>query len=201
MNPIFLYIISLFAGYLSGSIMFANIFTKIISGKDIRSLGNNNPGAANTFRTISPFWGIMVGVLDGLKSFIPMLAGYSLFHLSSINTGLIGIGSIIGHCYPIYFNFKGGRAASTILGVYLFFIPFELIAAYIVSPIIVFLIIRKNHSYWIPFGVISLGGVACLFFHHSLEIKIIILVSALTGLFFNRFYLPIVMNQLFQKDK
>ena len=58
------YFVSFIAGYLSGSIMFAYIITKLILGKDIRNLGNNNPGAANTFKQTGAVCGILTGALD-----------------------------------------------------------------------------------------------------------------------------------------
>jgi len=200
MNTYLTYIICLLSGYLTGSILFAWVITKLVKGEDIRNLGNNNPGAANTFRSTGKFWGILTGLLDGSKALIPMLLGNYFFNLSTISLGLIGIGAIIGHGYPLFFNFKGGRAAGTLMGIYLFFIHKELIAAFIIIPLIVFPLIKKDHSFWTPFGIITFSAVACLFFNHPMDVKIMVWASGIVGLYFNRDFLPIRVKVLLGKD-
>ena len=199
MNTYIIYIISLVSGYLFGSITFAYLITKLVKGKDIRTLGNHNPGAANTFKNVGPVWGILTGVLDSFKALIPMLIANYYFDISSISLGLIGIGAIIGHCYPIYFEFKGGRAAATLIGLYLFFIPYELVVAFIVVPLIVFTLVKKNRSYWIPFGIITFSAITCLFFNHTADVKIVVFTAGLVGLFVNRNYFPEMLKNILQK--
>ncbi len=187
------------SGYLIGSVLFSYIFTKIVTGKDIRTLGNNNAGAANTYKHVGAVWGILTGTFDSLKALIPILIAHYWLNLSSVSLGLIGIGAIIGHCYPVYFRFKGGRAAATLMGLYIFFIPYELIVSFVVIPLIVFTVIKKNISYWIPFGIVSFSAIACLFFNHPIEVKMIIWVSAFVGLFFNRNYFPKMLKTTFTR--
>jgi glycerol-3-phosphate acyltransferase PlsY len=128
------------------------VITKLVKREDIRDLGNNNPGAYNTFKSTGRFWGILTGLLDSSKALIPMLLANYFFNLSTISLGLIGIGAIIGHGYPLFFNFKGGRAAGTLMGIYLFFIPYELLTALIIIPLIVFSLIKKDQGFWTPLG-------------------------------------------------
>jgi len=200
MDTYLTYILCLLSGYLTGSILFAWVITKLVKGEDIRDLGNNNPGAANTFKNTGKFWGILTGLLDSLKALIPMLIGNYFFNLSTISLGLIGIGAIIGHGYPLFFNFKGGRAAGTLMGIYLFFIPKELLAAFIIIPLIVFSLIKKDHSFWTPFGIITFSAVACLFFNHPMDVKIMVWASGIVGLYFNRNFLPIRIKTLLGID-
>ncbi|MEA3500055.1 MAG: glycerol-3-phosphate acyltransferase [Candidatus Marinimicrobia bacterium] len=200
MNIYIIYLICLLSGYLTGSILFAYVITKLVKGEDIRDLGNNNPGAANTFKSIGNIWGILTGVLDSSKALVPMLIANYYFDISSISLGLIGIGAIIGHCYPIYFGFKGGRAAATLMGLYLFFIPYELLTAFVVIPLIVFILIKTNRSYWIPFGIISFSAVLCLFFNHTVDVKIIVFVAGFVGLLFNRNYFPTMLKNLLRNS-
>lgn len=200
MDTYLTYIICLIVGYLTGSILFAYVITKLVKGEDIRKLGNNNPGTANTYKSTGKFWGILTGILDSSKAFIPMLlAKYFFPDLSTISLGLIGIGAIIGHGYPLFFNFKGGRAAGTLLGIYLFFIPYELLAAFIIIPLIVFTLIKKYQSFWIPLGMITFSAITCLFFNHPLDVKIMVWASGIVGLYFNRNFLPLRVKELFQK--
>ena len=194
-----IYFVSFIAGYLSGSIMFAHIITKLVTGTDIRKLGNKNPGAANTFKNVGPFWGILAGLLDALKALAPMLIGHYFFDLSSISLGLLGFGAVIGHGHPLFFGFNGGRAAGTLMGIYIFFIPLELLAAFVVVPMIVFTIVKTNRSYWAPFGILSLSATLALILNHPVEVKIIVVSVAVLGLFLNRFYLPQMVKNLISK--
>lgn len=183
------YLVSFVLGYLSGSIMFAYIITKLVAGTDIRTLGNKNPGAANTYKNVGPFWGISAGILDALKALVPILIGHYFFDLSSISLGFIGLGAMIGHGYPLFFGFKGGRAAGTLMGIYIFFIPIELLAALIVVPLIVYTKVKTNRSYYAPLGIISFSAALSLILSHPLEIKIIVVSAAFLGIFLNRFVL------------
>jgi len=180
--------------------LFAYVITKLVKGEDIRDLGNHNPGAANTFKSTGRFWGILTGLLDSSKALIPMLLANYFFDLSTISVGLIGIGAIIGHGYPLFFNFKGGRAAGTLMGIYLFFIPKELLIAFVIIPLIVFSLIKKVKGFWAPFGIIAVSAVICLFFNHPMDVKIMVWASAIVGLYFNRYFLPIRVKALLQKD-
>ena len=201
MNEYLIYLLCLLSGYLTGSILFSYIFTKIATGNDIRTLGNYNAGAANTYKHAGLVWGILAGIFDGLKAYIPILIGYYWLHLSPVSLGLIGIGAIIGHCSPLYFRFKGGRGAATLMGIYLFFIPYELLVSFVVVPLIVYTIIKKHIFGWIPGGIVALSAVLSLFFDNSPEVKMIIWVSALIVLFYNRDFVPGIMGQLFAKKK
>jgi len=200
MNAYLTYIICLLSGYLTGSILFAYVITKLVKGEDIRDLGNNNPGAYNTFKSTGKLWGILTGLLDSSKALIPMLLANYFFDLSTISLGLIGIGAIIGHGYPLFFNFKGGRAAGTLMGIYLFFIPKELLIAFIIIPLIVFSLIKKSQGFWTPFGIITFSAITCLFFNHPLDVKIMVWASGIVGLYFNRYFLPTRIKALLQKD-
>jgi glycerol-3-phosphate acyltransferase PlsY len=189
MSNAILYLLMLIVGYLFGSILFAKIITNIVKGKDIRDIGNNNPGAANTFKEVGPFYGILAGLLDACKGLIPILIAYYFFHLSNIALAFLGCGAVLGHAYPLYFGFKGGRSASTIMGVYLFFIPLEFAIGFIIGPILVYAFIKSNRSYWIPFLIILVSAIVTLFLNHSTETKIIVWAIAFVGLLINSFHL------------
>jgi len=187
MNSFILYIECLISGYLIGSILFASLITKLATNQNIRELGNGNPGAYNVFRNVNKFLGILSGLLDVSKSFVPMLiASRFLQTADTIALGCIGIGSVIGHGYPLYYRFKGGRAASTLLGMYLFFIPIELLIALIIDALIVLGIIKKQYGIWGPSILIALSGILCLFFPHETSVKVIVWIGALVTLYFNR---------------
>jgi len=139
----FLYLlIMVMVGYLSGSVNYAIIVSRLVSGKDIREIGNNNPGAANVFRTVGKGWGLLVGLLDALKSFTPMLIA-RLFLFTGNNYAdfwalyVVGIAAVIGHIKPIYYGFKGGGGLSAVLGLYMFMLPVEYSVSLLLGGLIV----------------------------------------------------------------
>jgi acyl phosphate:glycerol-3-phosphate acyltransferase len=108
------------AAYLLGSIPFGLIAGLQVKGLDIREHGSKNTGATNVFRVVGKKWGIAVLLLDALKGYVacilPALLGYSLalpFQL------LLGVSAILGHSFPVWLRFKGGKGVATSLGVFL----------------------------------------------------------------------------------
>lgn len=104
-------------GYLLGSINSSIIISKYFFGTDIRTFGSGNAGATNTLRTLGVGAAIMVVVGDILKGMISVLIGGFL----AGNFGMLlgGLASILGHNWPIYFDFKGGKGILTSLAVIL----------------------------------------------------------------------------------
>jgi len=120
-------IISIVVSYLLGSISFSYLFGKWIKGIDIRKHGSGNAGATNTLRVLGKGPAIMVLLLDGVKGVVAVLLGE---WASPGAEGLwipvlCGLAAIIGHNWPIYFGFRGGKGIATTIGVMatLCFIP------------------------------------------------------------------------------
>lgn len=129
-----LIILLLIVSYLLGSIPFGLVVGKLIYKKDIRQFGSGNIGTTNAFRAFGTPGGILVFLCDMLKGAIPVLIAMSL------NPGwhplVFGGMAIVGHSYPIFLKFKGGKAVATSFGVVLGFNPiFALIsiAAFFIS--------------------------------------------------------------------
>jgi len=128
--------------YLVGSINFGLILG-YIQGLDLRSQGSGNAGATNALRILGARSGIFVFFGDALKGFFALYlsesivsqAGVLLFSPSDY-LFLSVIFALIGHCYPIWFNFRGGKGAATALGAFLFIDPY-----FILFPVIGFLFI------------------------------------------------------------
>ncbi|MGV2874256.1 glycerol-3-phosphate 1-O-acyltransferase PlsY [Macrococcus capreoli] len=107
----------LIVAYLIGSIPTGLIIGKIFYDIDIRQHGSGNLGATNTFRILGKNAGIFVTIFDVLKGTIPAL--FPLFFNAHVHPILIGLAAVIGHVYPIYLKFKGGKAVATSAGVIL----------------------------------------------------------------------------------
>ncbi len=104
------------AAYLLGSISSAIIVCRIMGLPDPRSQGSNNPGATNVLRIGGKKAAAIALLGDTLKGLIPMLACHAL-GVSPLIFALTGMAAFLGHLYPVYFGFKGGKGVATALGV------------------------------------------------------------------------------------
>ncbi len=109
--------------YLIGSVNFSILISKAISGKDIRESGSGNAGATNMLRTHGKKMGVLTLLLDVLKGIIAIIIAIIVDKNIGANTGILsyiaGVCVILGHNFPIYFGFKGGKGVATSLGVVL----------------------------------------------------------------------------------
>ncbi|MCS4485375.1 glycerol-3-phosphate 1-O-acyltransferase PlsY [Staphylococcus americanisciuri] len=105
------------ASYLIGSIPSGYLIGKIFFKKDIRDFGSGNTGATNSFRVLGKPAGFAVTFFDIFKGFIVVF--FPLWFSIDIHGLIVGIFAIIGHVYPIYLKFKGGKAVATSAGVLL----------------------------------------------------------------------------------
>jgi glycerol-3-phosphate acyltransferase PlsY len=101
--------------YLIGSISAAIIVCKILNLPDPRTQGSNNPGATNVLRIGSKKAAAVVLIADGLKGAIPVLAAH-LLGLELFELTLVALAAFLGHVYPIFFSFKGGKGVATFIG-------------------------------------------------------------------------------------
>ena len=106
MTPLALLMI--IAAYLLGSISSAVLICRVMRLPDPRTVGSNNPGATNVLRAGGKKAAILVLLCDMLKGTIPVWSGYGL-GIDPILLGFIGIAACLGHIYPIFFHFKGGK--------------------------------------------------------------------------------------------
>ncbi len=108
-------IISVLCGYLLGSIPFALIIGKIFFKKDIRQHGSKNLGGGNAGRVLGKKAGVAVMTMDILKVALAIFIALCLTHNEDIAI-LSGLSAAIGHCYPVFARFKGGKAVATMYG-------------------------------------------------------------------------------------
>jgi glycerol-3-phosphate acyltransferase PlsY len=109
-------VFSILIGYLVGSISFSYIVAKKVAGIDIRQHGSKNAGATNTLRLLGKGPAIFVLFLDALKGILAVLIAMQLTDLPWVIM-LSGLGAIVGHNWPVFFGFKGGKGVSTTIGV------------------------------------------------------------------------------------
>ena len=126
-------IIVFIASYLSGSLPFGLILTKIFLNKDLRKIGSKNIGATNVLRTGNKTIAALTLFLDILKGIIPLLITKEYF------TDLIYLSSLaafLGHIFPVWLRFKGGKGVATYLGI-IFILSFNLGVIFCVSWILI----------------------------------------------------------------
>jgi glycerol-3-phosphate acyltransferase PlsY len=111
------------AGYLAGSIPFGLIFSKLFDLGDIRNIGSGNIGATNVLRTGNKTAAILTLLMDALKGFLVVWFSSKYFSLNDLGMYAIGLAAIIGHIWPLWLRFSGGKGVATALGVYLAWHP------------------------------------------------------------------------------
>lgn len=130
------YIIVIVLSYLLGSIPFSYIVPKVLGKIDIRSVGSGNTGTTNVVRTLGLKIGAVAFLGDFLKGVIPSIIGTQILGFYG---GLIGGAfAVLGHCYPIWLNFKGGKGIATSAGSLLFVFPLITLILLIWQFIIIF---------------------------------------------------------------
>lgn len=188
---------SIIFGYLSGSVLYSVIIGKIFYKKDLRNYESKNAGATNSLRVYGKRVGTVVLLLDILKSFLPSLILWLIFR-NTIDQYLViseyfnpyvlvqlaGLFALIGHCYPVFFKFKGGKGASCYGGFVLCVNPFIGLIC-----MIVFISISKLTKYvslssvicaWLPFILIFVPGINYSFLL-NVPIDIVLIVD--TGVY------------------
>ncbi len=124
------------AAYLIGAIPTGVILTRLMGGEDIRSAGSGNIGATNVYRVAGRKLGIITLTGDCLKGVIPLLIAQQAFYLSETGIALVALAAFIGHCYPVYLGFKGGKGVATALGIFLLLSPLSVLCVLIVFVLI-----------------------------------------------------------------
>jgi len=125
-------ILSLIIGYLLGSIPTAYIVSRIRKDTDIRTIGSGNMGGANVMREIGTHEGVLVGLFDIAKGAGAILIAQAL-NVSELWIFGAGFAAVLGHNFPVFAGFRGGRGSATIIGIFLVLAP----AATLVTLVVV----------------------------------------------------------------
>src|SRR6478735_4596650 len=108
------WLLALLLGYLIGSIPFGLLLAMAAGKGDIRSIGSGNIGATNVLRTGSKWLAAATLLLDGAKGFV---AVWLAWRYLPAGAPLAALGAVLGHCFPVWLRFKGGKGVATMLGV------------------------------------------------------------------------------------
>ena len=119
-------VIAVIAAYLIGSLSFAVIVSRVMGLNDPRTYGSGNPGATNVLRSGSKAAAAVTLVLDALKGLVPVVLVKAFgepFGLGDSTVALAGLAAFLGHLYPVFFGFKGGKGVATAAGMLLGLYP------------------------------------------------------------------------------
>lgn len=201
------------ACYLLGSISGSVVLGKI-KGVDIRESGSGNAGATNAFRTVGPIFAIFVLIVDVMKSYIPLVViPLYIEPISDLALILCGLSAVLGHVYPIFHNFKGGKGAGTLVGIVIALFPESVLYILLIWILILILtgyvglstvlagislIIITYFKYsagiFSPFGYFTLAVGLFLIFTHRSNIERMIQGNE------NRFEKVMVIKKLFKNN-
>ncbi|MEP6972419.1 MAG: glycerol-3-phosphate 1-O-acyltransferase PlsY [Betaproteobacteria bacterium] len=120
-NP-FLPLLAVVCAYLLGSLSFAVIVSRLMGLNDPRSYGSKNPGATNVLRSGSKVAAVVTLLLDGAKGWLPVMlvARYgAAYGMHEGTMAMAGLAAFLGHLFPVFFRFQGGKGVATALGVLL----------------------------------------------------------------------------------
>ena len=142
-------------GYLLGSVPTGIVLTRLFSRVDPRKMGSKNIGATNIYRTAGKTLGIFTLLGDMLKGALPiwmaiMWTQHDLWGIPDLWIGIVGLSPIVGHIFPIFLGFKGGKGVATALGIYLVISPIAVLIEFFLFALIV----------W-KWRIISLGSIVC----------------------------------------
>jgi len=168
MSAPFLTVLAAIAGYLVGSLSFAVLVSRSMGLADPRSYGSGNPGATNVLRSGSKKAAIATLLLDAAKGWLPVFLVRVFgpaYGLDDTAVALVGLAAFLGHLFPVFFRFQGGKGVATALGVLLGIAPLLGLAT-LLTWLIVAVFFRYSSlaslvaAVFAPFYLVLGGGLA-----------------------------------------
>lgn len=126
----------LLAAYLFGAIPFGLLLGKYVGGVDVRATGSGNIGATNVARSAGKALGILTLLLDALKGAAPVLVTRYALEQPIQVVSAAGVAAVVGHVFPVYLRFKGGKGVATGLGAFLALTPIATLIAFVVFGVV-----------------------------------------------------------------
>ncbi len=157
-----MYIFIFLFAYLIGSVSSASIISKVFYNQDIKKVGSGNAGATNTLRNYGKLAGAGVLIFDCFKGFIAVYIASKL--QGDVAAYIAGIGAIIGHTWPIYFKFKGGKGVATGLGIFLYL---DVKMVLILFVIFVLIVLITKYVSLASISVAALAPIYTYFIHYK----------------------------------
>jgi glycerol-3-phosphate acyltransferase PlsY len=145
LTPLIVYLVS----YVLGSIPFGILMARLFGGRDVRKAGSGNIGATNVARVVGPLAGVLTLLLDAAKGWFTVWIAARTMHGEAFAMALAGFFAMLGHCFPLWLRFRGGKGVATAAGVFGALCPAAMLAAVILFLLVV--------GFW---RFVSLGSIA-----------------------------------------
>jgi glycerol-3-phosphate acyltransferase PlsY len=178
-------ILSLIIGYLLGSIPTAYLVSRVKKGVDIRNIGSRNMGGANVMREIGTHEGVFVGLFDIAKGAGAVLIAQAL-NVSELWVFGAGFAALLGHNFPVFAGFRGGRGSATVIGIFFVLAPEAILITLVVVAIPFFTTRKFGAAIFIGFALLPLfawlleGSLALV--RYALAIDVFMLIRNLSGI-------------------
>jgi len=131
MSPL-LFVLMILLCYLVAAIPTGVVLARVLGYEDVRGKGSGNIGATNVYRVAGKLPGVLTLLGDIVKGLLPLLVIEKNLEPSPAQLGTLAAVAIVGHCYPVYLRFKGGKGVATALGIFLVIAPFAVLGAAVV---------------------------------------------------------------------
>jgi glycerol-3-phosphate acyltransferase PlsY len=188
-------VIAIIAGYLLGSLPSAYLAGRLRKGIDIREVGSRNMGAMNVFYEVGRIEGVLVTLADLGKGIVAILLARWLSGVPLITSfawlrdGLAGVAAVIGHVFPVFLKFRGGKGGATIMGILMFLMPWAIPLLAIVFGIA--LLITRNPTFSYSLLLIVFPFVAGFIYHDRYGQPLaLVFYSIGLGVFLGLQYIP-----------
>jgi glycerol-3-phosphate acyltransferase PlsY len=165
--------------YILGSLPTSYLLGRLKAGRDIRAMGDENAGAANAYRELGSRTGIIVGIVDAVKGSAVILIAQAV-NMSQPIVLLAGVAAVVGHNWPVFLGFRGGRGVSTTLGILFVLVTIPMLV--LTLPTLLILIWRRNVTPAMAFLFITLPLVDLAFKVEPILIGYGIVLPALVGI-------------------
>jgi glycerol-3-phosphate acyltransferase PlsY len=127
-----------FAAYLLGSIPFGLLFTRLFGGGDVRKSGSGNIGATNVARVVGPLPALLTLFFDIAKGAVPVWLAARVTGASATWMTVAALAALLGHCFPIWLKFRGGKGVATAAGAFLVLCPPALLGSIILFLVVLY---------------------------------------------------------------
>ncbi len=185
-------VIAIITGYIFGSIPAAYLIGRLKKGIDIREVGSKNMGALNVYYEVGRIEAVLVSLADlskgiGAILLVRWLSGNSLIAPFDFLTGIAGVAAVIGHIFPVFLKFRGGKGGATTIGILIFLMPRAIPFLFIVF--VIALVFTRNPTFSYSLLLIVFPFVAWLIYldYHG---EPLIFLSMGLGIFLGLQYIP-----------
>ncbi|HEV2199378.1 MAG TPA: glycerol-3-phosphate 1-O-acyltransferase PlsY [Bryobacteraceae bacterium] len=167
--------LAILIAYLLGAIPFGYLLVKFTKGADVRASGSGSTGATNVLRTTGPAEAVATLLLDGAKGFAAVWLAAKLTDDAPLWTGLAALAVMAGHAYPVFLQFKGGKAVASFIGAFLYLTPLPLAVSLLLFAIAVASTRHISAGSIVAAGTFPLG--VWMILHPPMEITLAALIA------------------------